>query len=582
MGSLLTLNPFMERDVQHLASDKERCVKLQRVNGKLQMGRANQEIDSLLSLPKQCICGKTEKPHQGTVGDGHWKQKDFGMLMWELNVLQQQMVQQQEENTSLKQTLSKENCALKEELAKREAQYREKMVEQEKQQQELANAVQTLREAEHRLTNLADECQEAWANKAAVERCLGEAEQKLSSQEIERRQYLAETEAQELRQKQLLSQCQRLQEKLKVCEERLERWEVQMVAASEGHPSKVEMGLLREKVAWSHAEIGVLEREKETLMDSLISQEQNLVFAKLENQDLQKKLLVCQEHAFTLQITLQEHEKALRHKTEATQGFQRDLKDQSARLQEALIKNTVLEAQVEEIACKKSQMEAQGNEERVRYERTLQELRSQLGTFEKEAAKLREDGQQLQISLKQAFEDRESLAKQMQSTTAILEGKNHEATLLKRELATSQTLQKVLQEESEIVASTLQEECLQLRSQVGKLELELMQATGIVEKLGAEFWGWLPEEGDVQTASVPSTTLLNPAPGTRGEETRGPAKERSIAKNHSHEVIDKEVLQANVPQELQRAVKKEIKHRKEASRKVGTCCCMCNMSVKLN
>ncbi|XP_042302826.1 RUN and FYVE domain-containing protein 4 [Sceloporus undulatus] len=570
MGSLLKQNYFMEKEAQHSASGKE--VQRENVESKTQVVKlskvsSTQDLSSLLPQPEHFLCGKMEHPHQvSSETDGCWEQKDLRALMWELSILQLQLAQQKEENKSLKQALSEENQALKEELANHEKQHKEKMDEQEKQQQELSKVAKSLREAECKLANLTSECQEAWASKDAAERFLKEAEQRLNSQEAEHKKCLADMEAQELKHQQMISQCQGLQEKLKMCEESLERWETQVAALSSQHSqletsggelegrngraaeTMLEKDLLREKLERRLAEIKVLENEKETLTETLISQEKSLAFTKLEMQDLQKKLLVCQEHVVTLQMSLQKKEKALKDKEGEYESLQRDLKAQSGQLQETLEKNTTLEAQLEEMTSKKSHLAAQLAEEQARCERTRQELISQLGIFEKEAVKLQEERKQLQASLQQALKEREALAKHIESTIASLEGQIQEATQLRSELenvkATSQALQKALQDKNEMVASSLREQCLQLKTHVEQLEQEKMQATHIAKKLSEELeqcWEWPTEESAPPCGNV--LELARP------------------------QLTDTDILQDNVPQGLERAVKKVGSAKHEAHSK---------------
>ncbi|XP_061465248.1 RUN and FYVE domain-containing protein 4 isoform X2 [Rhineura floridana] len=610
MGCLLKLNPFMERDP---TPSKE----MQRANGELQVQvdkksreqpgniSSTQELHSLISQSEHCLYGKMERP--STEGLGWWKQKDFRTPMWELGTLQQKLAQQQEENIALRRALSEENQSLKEELAKHEQQHKEKMDEEEKQQQELAEVVRALREAERKAANLTSECQEAWSKKDAAERSLQEAEQRLSSQEAERRKHLADIEAQELRQQQLVSRCQRLQEKLKVCEDSLVKWEAQAVvlesqhghlemaeeqpermswkaAEREKHLTMLEWNLLREKLERSLSEIQVLEREKEVLMETLVSQGQSVVFSKLEIQDFQKELSVCREHVVTLQVSLEKQEKALRLKEAASQDLQRDLKDQSAQLQGVLEKNTTLEARLEEVANKKSQLEAQAVEEQARYERTLQGLASQMGAFENKVGMLQEERQQLQATLQQAIEQREVLAKQAESMIAALEGQAQEAMQLRSELekfkAASQALQKASQEENEAVASALREECLQLKNQVEQLEQEKMRVTSMAVKLSKDLkqgWEWPTEEGALERTLAPSAIVMDPTNGVGDEEAKGLVKKRGITEENSRgvagsQLMNKEVLQVDVLQDLESPVKKgaSAKHRTETHEKCLT------------
>ncbi|XP_060629649.2 RUN and FYVE domain-containing protein 4 [Anolis sagrei] len=600
MGSLLKLSSFMEREAQHPVSGEE----VKRGNGESQIhvdkfskeqpGKASssQDLSSLLPQSEHVLCEKMENPQMTPENDNCWKQKDLRAMIWELSVLQLKLAQQQEENKSLKQTLLEENWALKEELAKHEKQQKEKMEDQEKQQQELSKVVKSLREAECKIANLTGECQEAWAKKDAAERRFEEAEQRLSSQETERRRCLAEKEAQELKHQQMISQCQGLQEKLKVCEKSLDRWETQVAALSshhgqletiEGHSegtnnttveSALKKGLLREKLERRLAEIKVLEREKEALTETLISQEKNFMLTKLEVQDLQKKVSMCQEHIVTLQMSLQKTETVLKDKEGQVQGLQSDLQAQTDQLQEVLEENTTLKVQLEEMASKKSQLIDQLAEERAQCERARQESVSQIGTIEKEVAMLQEEKKQLLSTLQQGLEEREALSKHLQSTTAALKGQIQEGTQLRSELengkAISQALQKTLQDKNEIAASALREECLQLKTYVSQLEQEKKQATDIAKKLSEEleqYWEWSTEK------SVPLCgNVLALAPEARDEKARVSVKDRGIlTKGNSHgvarpELLDTDILPAGVPQALERDVKKvrSAKHENQA------------------
>ncbi|XP_034277643.1 RUN and FYVE domain-containing protein 4 [Pantherophis guttatus] len=587
MGSLLKLNPFMERYVQSPPSGKEQ----KKADGELQVHLEKEQptgnVSSIQGLcypqPKHCLCRKVDGI---TEGDSLQKQECLRTLIGEMTVLQQKLAMQQEENASLKQTLSKENRSLKEELTKYEEQQKEKMGEQEKQQQELAKVVKTLREAECKIASLTGECQEAWAKKDGAEKALKEAEQRLSTQEAERRKHLAHMEAQDLRQQQLISQCRGLQEKLKVSEKSLDRWEEHVVAMKSQHgqletvkelseekcyramekedySTIQEIDPLKERLERSLAEIKNLEKEKETLMETFVSQEQSLVLSKLEMKDLQKELLVCQEQLVTLQVSLEKQEKALRDHEKAALSLQRELNDQSACLKESLEKNTTLETQLEEMASKKFQLEAETLEDQRRWERTLQTLTGQLNTFEKEIVRLQEDKQQLQATLQQALGEREVLVKQTESTTASLKGQTQEMAWLRSELetlkATSQTLQKTQQEKSESIASTLREECQKLKNQVEQLQLEKMQTTNIAKQLSEELeqcWKWPTEDAVLQIASVSSTTMTHRACESKSKEARAPVKERGIAtEGIVRSALTLKEIQAEVLQYLEGPVK---------------------------
>ncbi|KAL8183078.1 UNVERIFIED_CONTAM: hypothetical protein K2H54_014281 [Gekko kuhli] len=592
MSSLIKLSPFMERGDQCPSSIKKKLVEVQGANSDLQAQVETEPPNSVFStqelgslLPELCPYKTPERPRQGpTEGVSQWKQQDLGILMWELGALQQKMSQQQMEG----QGLSEENRALKEELAKLKRQQEEKMEGKEKQREELNKAIRALREAECKIANMSSECQEAWDKKAAAERSLEEARRQLSSQEAEKRKHLADIEAQELRRQQLTSRCQGLQEKLKMCEESLQKWEARAVALQNEHgrletteeqpeeltrrraekeeqSAMLEKGLLREKLGRSLGEIEALEREKETLIETLVSQEQSLVFSKLEIQDLRKELSASQELLVTLQNSLMEQEKALRNREVIAQNLQGNLNDQLAELQKALEKNTALKEELEETASKNSQLEGQVVEQQAGWERNLHELRRQLGAVEKEANKLEEEKQNLQATLQRALEEKEALEKQVQSTTAAVETRTHEATQLRNALekltATSQILQKSLQEKNEIVVSDLKEECLKLGNQVKELELDKTRAANIAEMLSIELeqcWESPTEEVTPRKALASAITVSDLASETRGEEVKVLANERSSTESGVAESRQEEAaVPIDILQNWGKAIKKD-------------------------
>lgn len=319
-------------------------------------------------------------------------------------------------------------------------------------------------------------------------------------------------------------------------------------------------------------------------METLVSQEQNLVLTKLEIQDLHKELSVCQEHVVTLRISLEALQQTLRDKEEVVQELQEDLKDQSAQLQEALEKNTMMEAELETMTNQRFHVEAEVAGERAKSEEILQGLKKQLGTFEKEVARLQKERQQLQFMLQQALEEKEALTKQVESTIATLEGRTQEAAQLRSHLkeltSNSQTLQKMFQE-TQTEVSDLRQECIHLKNHVEQLELEKIQIICTAEKLSGELeqcWGWLTEDSVMQKTVTPSFTVLDVALGTRSD-AGSRATERNITGENNHGVAglaEKEVIQTLVLQNLENADEKggNAKQRTEANGKVGTCCSM--------
>ncbi|TFK03604.1 pleckstrin [Platysternon megacephalum] len=334
------------------------------------------------------------------------------------STLVQEAQGRREEQARLQQEAAQRCSSQAEELAELEARHGARLAEAEKRQQELA---ERLSQATH------DAEQEAQAAAEALE----EAERRLRAQEAERREYLAGAEAQELRHQQLLSRCQRLQEKLSASEKRLEETEAQVAALQsqgqrEGPSGSPPLGPeeetaqraalearlrqaelqaqgLREKLERGLAEGRELEREREALLESAVSQGQSLAAARLQAQDLQKELAAQRERNASLQAKLEHAGRALMDKEEGARGLQEELEGQSAKLRDALAENAAVASRLAEagagFASEKAQLEARGTEERAGHERAVAELRRRLAECEEQRRAEREEKQQLQAVL---------------------------------------------------------------------------------------------------------------------------------------------------------------------------------------
>ncbi|KAG8125241.1 hypothetical protein E2320_020454 [Naja naja] len=92
MGSLLKLNPFMERYVQSPPSDKEQ----KKANGELQVRLEKEQPGNVSSFQGLCY----PQPKHCLEGDSLQKQECLRTLIGEMSVLQQKLALQQEENIS--------------------------------------------------------------------------------------------------------------------------------------------------------------------------------------------------------------------------------------------------------------------------------------------------------------------------------------------------------------------------------------------------------------------------------------------------------------------------------------------------
>ncbi|XP_050772977.1 RUN and FYVE domain-containing protein 4 [Gopherus flavomarginatus] len=499
-----------------------------------------------------------------------------------VSALRQQLSQREEETAALR-------AAQAQELAELEVQHGARLAEREKRQQELAERLsQAMHDAEQEAAAAASQRQEARASAKALE----EAERRLRAQEAERRERLAGAEAQELRHQQLLSRCQRLQEKLSASEGRLEETEAQVAALQSqlskgqwegpsGSPphgpeeetaqrlrqAELQAEGLRQKLEQALAEGRELEREREALLESAVSQGQSLAAARLEAQDLLKELAAQQERNASLQAALEQAEGALMDKEEGARGLQEELEGQSAKLRDALAENVAVASRLAEAAAgfasEKAQLEARGTEERAGHERAVAELRRQLVGCEEQRRAEREEKQQLQAVLQAASEERDVLAKQVQSTAAALESRAREAAQLRDELeelrARSQREDTRLQEGLVRQKEESDGQIVALRHQVQTLELEKQRAADTLEQARGQLAAVLAEKAALEeTLARAAAELERVGGGDRteagDEEPLGLARGRGAAEEKAAggggPQTDKQVLAGEPPEDL--------------------------------
>ncbi|CAM5146873.1 unnamed protein product [Eretmochelys imbricata] len=476
-----------------------------------------------------------------------------------VSALRQQLSQREEETASLR-------AAHAQELAELEAWHGARLAEREEWRQELAERLsRATREAEQEAAAAAGRRQEARAAAQALE----EAEGRLRAQEAERRACLAGAEARELRHQQLLSRCRGLQEKLSASEGRLEEAEAQVAAlrsqlsqgqregpsgspplgpgeetarraALEGRLRQAELQAegLREKLERGLAEGRRLEREREALLESAVSQGQSLAAARLEAQDLQKELAAGQARQASLQAALEQAERALRDKEEGARGRQEELEGQSAKLRDALAANAALAEAAAGLASEKAQLEARATEARAGHERAVAQLRRQLAECEEQRRAGREEKRQLQALLQGAAEERGVLATQVQTTAAALESRAQEAARLRGELqelrAHSQREDPRLQDALAGQKEASDGQIVALRHQVQALDLEKQRAADTLEQARGQLAAVLAEKDALEETWARAAAELERAVGggrleAGDEEPLGLARGRGAA-----------------------------------------------------
>uniref|UniRef100_A0A8D0HM19 FYVE-type domain-containing protein n=1 Tax=Sphenodon punctatus TaxID=8508 RepID=A0A8D0HM19_SPHPU len=505
-----------------VAAGEERVRELQ-----AEVKRLGEELQRSLSAAKElrsCLAQQEQRHRQEMerLKEEAAESDEHAIGLWQ---------QREEENASLRRAQAVESRALREELAKLEGQHRARVEEQERRQQELAQqlaqAARSLRDTEGKMAALAGERQEAEAERAAAAQALEDAEQRLRAQEAERRGHLAEAESQELRRQQLLSQCQELQQKLRACEGRLEEWEARAPGQScAPEEAELQARLLRNRLDRSLAEREALERDREAMMESLVSQEQSLAAAKLQGRALQEEAAAAREQATSLQTALRQREKALRDEEAAAQGLQGELEEQSAMLREALRSSATLETRLVEAAGKAAQADARGAEERAEHAEAFQRLRGRLEATEEELAGLRVERQRLQAELEGVAGEREASAQQAEAAAVALEGRTREATRLRDELRELKTASQQLQGERGALAQQKEDSDAQisaLRRQTERLELERQSITHTAGELRGELEQareQLSEQGALQGVLSQAIAMLQQeAGGAQGKET---------------------------------------------------------------
>ncbi|XP_067385541.1 RUN and FYVE domain-containing protein 4 [Emydura macquarii macquarii] len=586
-------------------SSREREAELRQVNAQLQLQietlgeelrlslAAGRQLEALLAQQEQHHgqerevarrCSSRLEEQAGQIRELQESKAFLSDTLEEMDVLasalRRQLSQKEEERAALLAVQVEE----RRELAAR-------LAEGQRRQQELAERLsRATRDAEREAAAAAA----AQGQRAAAAAALEEAERRLRAQEAEGRRHLSGAEAQELRHQQLLSRCRRLQEKLSASEGRLEEKEAQVLALQsqlsqrqpEGPSGSPQLGPeeetaqraalearlrqadlqaegLREKLERGLSESRELEREREALLESAVSQGQSLAAARLETQDLREELAARQERNASLQEALEQADRALADTEKEVRGLQEALEGQSAELRDALSENSALAARLAAaatgFASEKAQLEAREAEERAGHEKAVAELRRRLAAGEEqtrqereEGARLRKEEQQLQAALRGASEERDILAGQAQTTAAALESRAREAALLRGELeelkAHSQREESRLQaalavaqrerdalaqqkEEGDGQISALREESLRLRHQVQRLDLEKQRAADSLEQARGQLAAVQVEKDALE--EMLAVELERAGGGSRpeagGEESRGLASGRGLA-----------------------------------------------------
>nr|XP_033802691.1 RUN and FYVE domain-containing protein 4 isoform X2 [Geotrypetes seraphini] len=479
-----------------------------------------------------------------------------------VNELRQQLSSKEEKIIQLIEDHMEEKVYLAEVQAKKLAEVNgekgDNLAQYEKEQHAMMNEVKAQLEFKDlELNEMISEHQVTIQELAGLAKSLEDLEERLRLQEAERKKCLLESEAYRIQSQELKAQRQLLQQELRLREEKAEekdrsimslQWEVITLQASEKHWKEQSWGFLlsaegkeaepgdekeileekirliqlqSEKIAQNLADTLLvkenLEKENNALSESIKSQEQSLRSSELEQEDINKQLLVCQEQLGSLKNALTQKEQALQDKEKDVRALKKDAEDRSVKLREALFEKSVTDAKVAEImattvilANEKSQIEMLASGERLKLEEALREVKKQLTASEEQRHKMEDEvgrvlqeERHLRLVLQKISGEKESITGELQCTVDELKGKTLEVDQLGHEVEQLQTIMKneklslseqlaIIQTERDTLrhqkkeleyANLVQsEEHVQLKYQVKKLELEKLQA----EKASAE------------------------------------------------------------------------------------------------
>uniref|UniRef100_H3A1S1 RUN and FYVE domain-containing protein 4 n=1 Tax=Latimeria chalumnae TaxID=7897 RepID=H3A1S1_LATCH len=381
----------------------------------------------------------------------------------------------------------------------------------------------TVDQYEKQQNNIERQLTEALELLDVKEQALGEIKGKLQSAEMSRKNL-------EKVQEQLKKNCSMQEEsksevsKLKVCEKELLEQTLNSSLTLDEKEQKlrtenqtleeqlrdaqIQNETLNQKLKKSFLQKEDLEKEKDTLSESLATLEQSLKNAKLETQKLNKQLIFQQKEISDLKNSITLEEDNLKEKQHELKLLEQKLAKTASQLEETKLQKIDLEGK---LADNTAHMEELTNSRAIVETQVTEELRSKLSLCEKqlyqkelEVAKFEEEGLKLKAALQKASEEKGS---KLKSVAVTLEEKAQEIAKLRNEaeelkklneeeiaklkekiLATQGERDTLTQQKTELENKNFEmnKEYVQLKYQVKKLEMENSKAKEVLDKTKSE------------------------------------------------------------------------------------------------
>ncbi|XP_078535387.1 RUN and FYVE domain-containing protein 4 [Lissotriton helveticus] len=271
---------------------------------------------------------------------------------------------------------------------------------------------------------------------------------------------------------------------------------------------------LEKKLELCSMEKAELEEEIKSLSETLLCHKQDLCSARLDIKDLSTQLISYQDEIASLKNNLDSKENALRCKEKDITLLQSSLEDTTTHLKQVLSEKSATDTQLvklkQELAVlveEKAKMQGQAAESVIKREEALNELKSRFASLEEQMLKKEDEAAKaeglLKTTLQSISEEKDVLDQQLQSTRALLEEQTTTATQLKMKVEELQSSandekeklgEKLTNLQAELDALEQQrkeakerklaqnEEVVQHKYQIKKLELEKLQVTDLLKK----------------------------------------------------------------------------------------------------
>ncbi|XP_006008387.1 FYVE and coiled-coil domain-containing protein 1 [Latimeria chalumnae] len=528
LEKMTSLEQELEKTKEAHKQQTETIMQLEESNNIL--NETTEELDCLISDLKEKVSGKDQE-----------------------NVLL--ISNHQEEVTALNKAHAEEVEKLKSKLSDTVDQYEKQQNNIERQ---LTEALELLDVKEQALGEIKGKLQSAEMSRKNLEKVQEQLKKNCSMQEESKAKLTSENEELQIKFQHLDIQNKSLQEKLRKTEQMVEDLEVSSLSLQSEvsklkvcekelleqtlnssltldekeqklrtenqtleeqlRDAQIQNETLNQKLKKSFLQKEDLEKEKDTLSESLATLEQSLKNAKLETQKLNKQLIFQQKEISDLKNSITLEEDNLKEKQHELKLLEQKLAKTASQLEETKLQKIDLEgkladntAHMEELTNSRAIVETQVTELKNKHEEAMKELRSKLSLCEKqlyqkelEVAKFEEEGLKLKAALQKASEEKGS---KLKSVAVTLEEKAQEIAKLRNEaeelkklneeeiaklkekiLATQGERDTLTQQKTELENKNFEmnKEYVQLKYQVKKLEMENSKAKEVLDKTKSE------------------------------------------------------------------------------------------------